>query len=181
MRTDASLDSARDGLIQTVEQIAANPPTAEEIERARTTLLTQIELGLNSAERVGLQISEWIGMGDWRLLFLHRDRLRAATVEDVRKVAAKYFKPANRTMGLFIPTAQPDRAEIAPTPDVVSMLKDYKGSAVVAVGEAFDPSAANVESRTSRSAAAGQPEAVAPAQEDARRHGGREPDAPVRR
>ena len=55
-------------------------------------------------------------------------------------------------MGLFIPTAQPDRAEIAPTPDVVSMLKDYKGSAVVAVGEAFDPSAANVESRTSRSA-----------------------------
>ena len=53
-------------------------------------------------------------MGDWRLLFLHRDRLRAATAEDVRKVAAKYFKPANRTMGLFIPTAQPDRAEIAP-------------------------------------------------------------------
>ena len=155
VRTDASLDNARDGLIQTVEQIAANPPTAEEIERARTTLLTQIELGLNSAERVGLQISEWIGMGDWRLLFLHRDRLRAATVEDVRKVAAKYFKPANRTMGLFIPTAQPDRAEIAPTPDVSAMLKDYKGSAVVAVGEAFDPSTANVESRTSRSAMPG--------------------------
>jgi zinc protease len=155
VRTDASLDNARDGLIQTVEQIAANPPTAEEVERARTTLLTQIELGLNSAERVGLQISEWIGMGDWRLLFLHRDRLRAATVDDVRKVAAKYFKPSNRTMGLFIPTAQPDRAEIAPTPDVVSMLKDYKGSAVVAVGEAFDPSAANVESRTSRAAMPG--------------------------
>ena len=104
VRTDASLDNARDGLIQAVESIAATPPTAEEIERARTTLLTQIELGLNSAERVGLQISEWIGMGDWRLLFLHRDRLRAATVEDVRKVAAKYFKPSNRTMGLFIPT-----------------------------------------------------------------------------
>ena len=72
-------------------------------------------------------------------------------MEDVR-VAAKYLKPANRTMGLFIPTAKPERAEIAPTPDVVSMLKDYKGSAVVAVGEAFDPSPANVESRTSRSA-----------------------------
>ncbi|HEY6509010.1 MAG TPA: pitrilysin family protein [Vicinamibacterales bacterium] len=151
VRTDASLDNARDGLIQTVEQIAANPPTAEEIERARTTLLTGIELGLNSAERVGLQISEWIGMGDWRLLFLHRDRLKTATVEDARKVAAKYFKPANRTMGLFIPTAQPDRAEIAPRPDVSAMLKGYTGSAVVAVGEAFDPSTANVESRTSRS------------------------------
>ena len=90
-------------------------------------------------------------MGDWRLLFLHRDRLRTATVDDVRRVAAKYFKPSNRTVGLFIPTPQPDRAEIPPTPDVVAMLKDYKGGAVVAAGEAFDPSPANIESRTARS------------------------------
>ena len=65
----------------------------------------QIELQLNSSDRVGLQLSEWIGMGDWRLLFLHRDRLRTATVEDVRRVAAKYFKPSNRTVGALHPDA----------------------------------------------------------------------------
>jgi zinc protease len=155
VRTDASLDTARDGLIRTVENIASNPPTAEEVERARTSLLTGIELGLNSAERVGLQLSEWIGMGDWRLLFLHRDRLKAATVADVQRVAAKYFKPTNRTVGLFIPTAQPDRAEIAPVPDVSAMLKDYKGNAAIAMGEAFDPSTANIASRTASSALPG--------------------------
>lgn len=151
VRQDSSLDTARDGLLRTVEAIANTPPTAEELDRARTSLLTQIELQLNSSDRVGLQLSEWIGMGDWRLLFLHRDRLRATTADDVRRVAAKYFKPSNRTVGLFIPTSKPDRAEIPVKPDIASMLKDYKGGAVVAAGEAFDPSTSNIESRTTRS------------------------------
>ena len=151
VRQDQSLDTARDGLLKIVEAIAATPPTSEELERARTSLLSQIELQLNSSDRVGLQMSEWIGMGDWRLLFLHRDRLRSATAEDVRRVAAKYFKPSNRTVGVFIPTSQPDRVEMPAKPDLVSMLKDYKGGAAVSAGEAFDPSPRNIESRTARS------------------------------
>ena len=164
VRQDQSLDTARDGLIKVVEAIATTPPTTEELERARTNLLTQIELQLNSSDRVGLQLSEWIGMGDWRLLFLHRDRLRKATVEDARRVAATYFKPSNRTVGLFIPTPQPDRVEIPAKPDLVSMLKDYKGGAVVAAGEAFDPSPKNIESRTGRSAIAGLKVSLLPKQ-----------------
>jgi zinc protease len=164
VRQDQSIDTARDGLMKIVEDIAANPPTTEELERARQNLLTQIELQLNSSDRVGLQLSEWIGMGDWRLLFLHRDRLRKATPEDARRVAAKYFKPSNRTVGMFIPTPQPDRVEMPPKPDVVSMLKDYKGGAVVAAGEAFDPSPKNIESRTARSPVGGLKVSLLPKQ-----------------
>src|SRR5262245_17894830 len=91
-------------------------------------------------------------MGDWRLLFLHRDRLKQATSADIQRVAAKYFKSSNRTVGLFVPTAKPDRAEMPPPPDVASMLKDYKGSAPVAAGEAFDPAPLNIDVRTTRSA-----------------------------
>ena len=155
VRQESSLDTARDSLLKTVETITTTPPTSEELERARTSILTQMELELNSSDRVGLQLSEWIGMGDWRLLFLHRDRLRTVTAEDVRRVAAKYFKPSNRTLGVFVPTSQPDRVEIPSNPDLVSMLKDYKGGAAVAAGEAFDPSPKNIESRTARSTMAG--------------------------
>ena len=151
VRQDASLDAARDGVIQTVEGIVQMPPTSEELERARANLLKQIDLDLNSSDRVGLQLSEWIGMGDWRLLFLHRDRLKAATIADVQRAAAKYFKPSNRTVGLFIPTPKPDRSEIPPVPDLAAMLKDYKGSEVVAAGEAFDPTPLNIDVRTTRS------------------------------
>jgi zinc protease len=66
-------------------------------------------------------------------------------------VAATYFKLSNRTVGVFIPTEKPDRSEIPGRPDVVAMLKDYKGEAAVAMDEAFDPSPANIESRAMRS------------------------------
>lgn len=155
VRQGDSLDAARDTLLQTVENIGATPPSKEEVERARTQLVKNFELILNNSDQVGLALSESIGAGDWRLLFLHRDRLRKVTPEEVAQVAARYFKPANRTLGMFIPTAKPDRAEIPATPDLTAMLKDYKGDATMAAGEAFDPSPANIETRTVRSEAGG--------------------------
>ena len=154
VRVGSSLDAARDTLLETVEGLGAAPPTKEEVERARAQLLKEIELNLNRSDLIGLTMSEFVGAGDWRLFFLHRDRVRKVTVEEVQKVAARYFKPANRTLGLFIPTKQPDRAEVPPTPDVAAMLKDYKGDAAIAAGEAFDPAPSNVESRTARNATA---------------------------
>jgi zinc protease len=162
VRQESSLDEARNTLLATIEEITKTPPTKEEVERARNQILKQVELNMNSSESVGLELSEWIGMGDWRLLFLNRDHLRKVTPEDVRRVAAAYLKPANRTLGQFIPTAKPDRAEIPPTPDVAAMLKDYKGDTAVAAGEAFDPSPANIEARTTRPTAAGVKLALLP-------------------
>ncbi len=162
VRQGDSLDAAKDTLLQTVESIGTNPPTKEEVERARAQLLKNIDLALNNSDQVGLTLSEYIGAGDWRLFFLHRDRLRKVTTEEVVQAASKYFKPSNRTLGLFIPTAKPDRAEIPPTPDLTATLKDYKGDATVAAGEAFDPSPANIESRTLRSDAGGIKMALLP-------------------
>lgn len=150
VRQEAPLDAARDTLLQTIEEFTKTPPTAEEVERARTQLLKQIELNLNSPDRVGIELSEWAAMGDWRLLFLHRDRLRRVTPEDVQRVATAYLKPSNRTLGLFYPTPKPDRAEIPATPDIAALLKDYKGGEAVVAGETFDPSPANIDARTKR-------------------------------
>ncbi|MCX6618524.1 MAG: pitrilysin family protein [Acidobacteria bacterium] len=150
VRKEDSLDAARDELLKTLDGVAANPPSKEEVDRARQQLLKDIELNLNSSERVGLQLGEWASMGDWRLLFLHRDRLRKVTPADVQRVAAAYLKSSNRTVGLFIPTAKPERAEIPAAPDIAAELKGYKGEAPIALGEAFDSSPANIESRTRR-------------------------------
>ncbi len=151
VRKDQSLDAARDELVKTIDEVASRPPTQEEVDRARQALLKNIDLNLSNSETVGLWISEWAAMGDWRLLFLHRDRLRNVTPADAQRVAAAYLKPSNRTLGVYIPLDKlPERAEIPSAPDVAGMLKDYKGDTQVAVGEAFDPSPANVESRVRR-------------------------------
>ena len=152
---DASLDAAKDTLLQVVEDFAKTPVTKEEVERARGQLLKNVELRLNSSEEVGVEISEWLGSGDWRLLFINRDRLRKITTEEVQRAALTYLKQSNRTLGLFIPTAKPDRAEIPTNPDVLALVKDYKGDAKIAEGEAFDPSPSNIESRAVRNTAGG--------------------------
>jgi zinc protease len=148
VRKESNLDEARDVTLKTLEDVAATPPTKEEVERSKTELLKQVDLMLNDNTRVGLGLSEPISAGDWRLFFLHRDRIKTVTPDDVLRVAKLYLKPANRTMGLFIPTEKPDRSEIPPISDVSSMLKDYKGGEIVAQGETFDPSVENVGKRT---------------------------------
>lgn len=147
---EKSLEDAKTTMLQAFDNTIKNPPTAEEVERAKNELIKQTELSFNSSDRIGITLSEFIGMGDWRLLFIHRDRVKAVTVEDVKRVAEKYLKADNRTVGVFIPTEKPDRSEIPAAPDVAALVKDYKGTQTVSTGEAFDPSPENIESRTKR-------------------------------
>ncbi|HYC84053.1 MAG TPA: pitrilysin family protein, partial [Chryseosolibacter sp.] len=148
---EKSLDDAKQTMLQTLDGIGANPPTQEEVDRAKNELVKNIELMFNSSERIGLTLSESIGAGDWRLLFLTRDRIKDVKLDDVKRVAAQYLKADNRTVGVFIPTEKPERAEIPPTPDVEALVKDYKGNQNIAAGEEFDPSPMNIEKRTTRS------------------------------
>jgi zinc protease len=144
---DKNLDTVRDILINTVETYTTEKPTAADVDRIKNKDLKDIDLELNSSERIGLALSEYIAQGDWRLLFYERDELKKVTPEDVIRVADKYFKQSNRTLGIFIPTEKPDRAQIPPAPNLEAMLKDYKGSQTIAAGEAFDASPANIQKR----------------------------------
>jgi zinc protease len=147
---EKSLDDAKNTMLKVFDEFNQNLPSKEELERAKTELLKNIDLSFNSSERIGLELSEYIGMGDWRMLFITRDKIKAVSLLDVKRVAGKYFKADNRTVGTFIPTEKPDRAEIPDAPNVQELVKDYKGTQTIAEGEAFDPAPANIESRTTK-------------------------------
>jgi zinc protease len=150
VRKESNLDDARETLLKTVEEFAANPPTQQEIEDARADLLKPFDLALADSGRIGLTLSNYIASGDWRLLFLERDRLKKVTGDDVVRVARTYLKASNRTVALFIPTEKPDRTEVPPPTDISAVFKDYHGGAAIAQGEAFDPSPENIDKRTIR-------------------------------
>lgn len=160
----ASMDAARDALLQTVESFAAAPPSKEEVERFKAAALKNIELSFNEPNTIAIQLTNWIAQGDWRLLFLNRDRIKKVTPEDVQRVARNYLKQSNRTLGMFYPTAKPDRAEIPRVSDaeILAMVKDYKGEATVAAGETFEATPANIEARTKRSTLGGLKTAFLP-------------------
>jgi zinc protease len=144
------LDPARDALLATIEGFAARPVTDEELERARTKIKNDVEQLLTNSRSVALTLSEFVAMGDWRLLFWYRDRLNGVTRDDVQRIATTYLRPANRTLGLFYPTTQPERVAVPRAPDVAAMLKDFNGGTDVAMGEAFDPTPDNIEARVIR-------------------------------
>ncbi len=154
MTKDQSLSDARAILIQSMEAVGKTAPSAEEVDRSKATLLKELDLAMNNSQTIALELTEWAAAGDWRLRFLHRDRIKKVTPADVQRVAAAYLKPDNRTVGLFYPTAKPDRAEIprVTEADIAGMTKDYRGNAAVVAGEAFDPSPSNIDARTTRSA-----------------------------
>jgi zinc protease len=147
---EQNLDEARQIMLKVVENFAAEPPTKEEVQRAKDRILKNIELGLTNSELVGLTLSESAAAGDWRLLFLSRDEIKKVTEADVLRVAKAYLKESNRTLGVFVPTKNPDRAEIPASPDPSARLKDYKGGEVISQGELFEPTPANIESRVAR-------------------------------
>ena len=63
------MEEARKIILDTLANLAKEPPTKEEVDRARTRLLTQIDLQLLNSEQIGLTISDWLSRGDRRLLF----------------------------------------------------------------------------------------------------------------
>ncbi|HEX9301989.1 MAG TPA: insulinase family protein, partial [Casimicrobiaceae bacterium] len=145
-----SLAAAKDTMIATLEGVRANPITAAEVDRVRAKALRSFDETLADPTRLGVRLSESIAAGDWRLYFLQRDRWRTVTAADVQRVAEAYLKPANRTIGLFIPEAKPDRSPVPPTVDVAAMVKDYKGDPAATAGEAFDATPANLDARAQR-------------------------------
>ncbi len=144
------VEPVRDILVSIVEEFHKSPPTEAEMTRARLAFEKQLEQFLSSPETMAISMSEAIARGDWRLAFLSRDMVKKTTSADVERVARAYFKRDNRTVGLFLPTANADRAEIPASPTPAEALKDFKVTQTMVAGEDFDPSPANIDARTER-------------------------------
>ncbi|MFO1339313.1 MAG: pitrilysin family protein [Burkholderiaceae bacterium] len=143
-------DKARDALLATLENVAAQPITDEEVNRARAKWLKDWELRFSDPETVGVALSETVAQGDWRLFFLLRDRVKAVTAADLNRVAAERLLRDNRTLATYLPTDKPTRAPKPENVDVAEQMKAFKPVETLAKVEAFDASPANIEARTQR-------------------------------
>jgi zinc protease len=148
---DGKLEAAREALLGVLEAVRREPVRPEEVERARTALLNEFEKTQLDTGAFLRALSEFAAIGDWRLYFLYRERLKKVAVADVQRVAEHYLKPANRVLGVFQPTDSPDRAAIPPSQEWHAALESFKSNGEgVRLGEAFDPSPKNIEARVVR-------------------------------
>ena len=142
------VDKARAELLATVEGVAREPITAAELERARTKWLNDWEQSFTNPERVGIALSGPVALGDWRLFFLARDRVRAAKLADVQRVAEQYLVPSNRTLATYLPAENPLRAPAPARVDLAKEMSGFKPQAAAAKVEPFESTPANIDART---------------------------------
>lgn len=147
--SNKSLAEAEKAMISVLDGLSKKPITEDELKRAKSNLLKQVDQVFRNSSFLGTYMSEFIGAGDWRLSFIHRDRIEKMTLADVNAAAKRYFVSTNRTVGNFIPTKKPVRVAIAHTEGVEDLVKKYKGKKGHGAGEVFDVSYDNIQNRLS--------------------------------
>ncbi|MCX5746211.1 MAG: pitrilysin family protein [Proteobacteria bacterium] len=137
-----------------VESLASGKLDPKDLERWRAATTKELDLAMTDSRRLALELSEQIALGDWRMLFAYRAGVEKVTVDDVQRVARKYFVASNATVGRFIPLAPKTpavRAPLTEAPDVAAIVKDVQGRPDAEVGEAFVATPDTLEERTRRS------------------------------
>ena len=145
--SDKSLEEAENIMLSVLDGLKDNPITEEELNRAKANLLKQYDQISRNSAYMATYVSEFIGAGDWRLMFIHRDRVEEMTVDKLNAAVQRYFIPTNRTVGNFVPTKAPMRVEIEHTEGLDALVSNYKGKEGFGAGEVFDVSYENIQNR----------------------------------
>jgi zinc protease len=144
---DKDVKAAREIVKAEFDKIGTTKYTDQDVERAKAKLIKQIEDVKNNTITYTINLTEIIGAGDYRLGFLYRDAIEKLTKEDIQRVAEKYFRNNNRTVGIFIPSK--DEIRVKPTEytdeQLVAFTKDYKGKALEKEAAAFEASIKNLK------------------------------------
>ena len=125
-------------MLDIVEGLAKDPIRQDEFDRAKAKINKNLELGFANAAAVAAGAMNMEVVGDWRAVFVGRERMKSVTLDDVNRVARTYLLADNRTLGLLIPTKAPVRAPEMQMPDVAAYLQGYTLSEKGLESVAFD-------------------------------------------
>ncbi|UXH77271.1 M16 family metallopeptidase [Roseateles amylovorans] len=144
---DADRAAVEARLLDIVEGRNVAPFDEAELARVRDLAVTGYREQMKNPEALIQQISS-LGVSDWRLLFQLMEDLPKVTLQDVERVRRAYLRPANRTLGRYLPSEAVERVEIPLAPPMDQRLAGLTGPPKVEDGERFDPTPKHLADRT---------------------------------
>eukprot|EP00913_Durusdinium_trenchii_P013392 g12573.t1 len=126
---------------------AAPDTLAAAVELSRLRFRIALAQLMSDPAKLVNQLSEWSAAGDWRLCFVHANRVEKVKPADVRRVVAKYLKRDNRTIGYYLKVRKTNRVEIPTTPDIAGTVRNLRYESTVSRGESFEPTWKNLRAR----------------------------------
>ena len=139
----------RDAMVKTLEEsFSEKAPTESEMKVAVEDERTDYDRMFSDPEEFGVELSEYIGQGDWRLFFIGRDELADMTPEGVAGAVSRYFVRDNRVVGMFLPETAPKRAAMPKRIPIEEQIASHHFNEKGEEAEAFDNSQQNINART---------------------------------
>ncbi len=104
MNIGHDIEEGEKELFEILEGMAQNPPTLDELQKAKNQLEADFIFGMqsNMSKAMNLGLSQTVA-GDWRELLKKAQKYQEVTPEKVVEVVARYFNPNNRTTVILIP------------------------------------------------------------------------------
>ncbi len=105
LREEHSLEEVEASLFAELEKAIQGDITQAELDKAKKQARALFAYSGESVTNQGFMLAYYehvIGDYEWFLTF--EERLRAVTLDDVHEVARTYLKPAQRTIGWFVPS-----------------------------------------------------------------------------
>ena len=145
-----AVDPVQERMLAVVHELSSKPPTLDELRRFQRAQRKDFRRISADPQALAADLAQWVAAGDFRLRYLHRDRVAALTPPDVQRFAARYLLPDNRSVAVFLPTESPQRSPHPMQVDVATALAGYRGQAAPTSGEVFAATVDHIESRTQR-------------------------------
>ncbi len=150
---DKDVKATQEDFRKELDKVSTIKFTDDDVKRAKAKLLKQLENTKNNTINYAINLTEIIGAGNYKLEMLYRDNIEKLTKADIQRVAEKYFKSNNRTVGAFIPTKDEVRVKNLEFSDaqIATLTKDYKGRAIEKEAAPFEASIKNLKANLTES------------------------------
>ncbi len=90
-----------------IAALREGPVPADELDRARTALLTDLELDVETPEDAAHEMAYFEGIGAFEIRKRLPELVSAVTAEDIRRAASAWLQPTRRTIGWSHPGPPP--------------------------------------------------------------------------
>lgn len=106
-----TLQAVEAAILAELERFVASGPTEDEVEKARTQLRARLVYDADGVTDIAHQLGYFQTIGSWRDWPGLLDRVAGVTADQVHAAARACFRPDNRTIGWFEPTASGDLSQ----------------------------------------------------------------------
>jgi zinc protease len=90
-------------LYEEIENIRKAAPPEKEVQKAKNQIESSFIMGQDSIFLQAMKYGKFEMIGDWSYINQYIEGIRKVQPEDLTKVAKKYFREENRTVGILVP------------------------------------------------------------------------------